>query len=146
MHCSDVINHGSEVGGHLWMDRVIGVVPDFLVDSFDGAGFLLDSNPSPVLGRVDFLKVKQVHSRLINKNKSKLPQFTSVATDFLGAQPGQGGVAMLASVTSRLHVLAASANNNAINRDHAKLRKNKHINLNSSNGVVDSLTIPAPSP
>ena len=68
---NDIINHVSEVGGHLRMDRAVGVVPDFLDDSFYGAGYLLDLDPSPVLGRVDFLKVKQVHSRLINKNKNK---------------------------------------------------------------------------
>ena len=76
--CNNIINHVSEVSD-LRMDRAVGVVPDFLDDSFDGAGCLLDSDPSTVLGRVDFLKVKQVHSRLINKKKSKLPQFTSVA-------------------------------------------------------------------
>ena len=57
---NNIINHVSEVGGHLRMDRAVGVVPDFLDDSFDGAGCLLDLDPSPVLGRVDFLKVKQV--------------------------------------------------------------------------------------
>ena len=51
------------------MDRAVGVVPDFLDDLFDGAGCLLDLDPSPVLGRVDFLKVKQVHSRLIIKKE-----------------------------------------------------------------------------
>ena len=71
--CNDIINHVSEVGGHLRKDRTVGVVPDFLDDSFDGAGCLLDLDPSPVLGRVDFLKVKQAHIRLINKKKSKLP-------------------------------------------------------------------------
>ena len=70
--CNDIINHASEVGCHQWMDRAVGVVPDFLDDSFDGAGYLLDLDPSLVLGRVDFLKVKQVHSRLINKQKSKM--------------------------------------------------------------------------
>ena len=89
--CNNIINHVSEVGGHLRMDRVVGVVPDFLDDSFDGAGCLLDLDPSPVLGRIDFLKVKQVHSRLINKKKSKFPQFTSVAADFLVALPSLGG-------------------------------------------------------
>ena len=51
--CNDIINHVSEVSGHLRMDRLVGVVPDFLDESFDGAGCLLDSDPSPVLGRVD---------------------------------------------------------------------------------------------
>ena len=50
------------------------------------------------------------------------------------------------SVTSKLHDLAASVSNNAINRDLAKLRKNKRTNLNSSNGALDSSTISAPSP
>ena len=90
-HCNDVTNHASEVGGHLMMDRAVGVVPDFLDDSFDGTCCLLDLDPLPVLGRVDFLMVKQVHSRLINKKKSKLSQLTSVAADFLVAQPGHGG-------------------------------------------------------
>ena len=103
-HCNDIINHAIEVGGHLRMDRAVGAVPDFLDDSFDGASCLLDSNPSPVLGRLDFLKVKQVHSRLINKKKSKLPQFTLVAADLHVAQPGQGGAGP-ASVTSKLHGL-----------------------------------------
>ena len=146
--CNDIINHArlaSEVGCHLRMDRAVGVVPDFLDYSFDGAGCLLDLDPSPVLGRVDFLKVKQVHSRLINKKKSKLPQFTLVAADFLVAQPSLGSTGPT-SVTSKLHDLAASASNNAINRDAAKLHKNKHTNLNSSNGVLDSSTISAPSP
>ena len=75
--CNNIINHVSEVGGHLRMDRaVVGVEPGFLDDSFDGASYLLNLDPSPVLGRVDFLKVKQVHSRLINKKKSKLPQLS----------------------------------------------------------------------
>ena len=43
--CNNIINHFSEVGGHLRMDRAVGVVPDFLDNSFDGAG---------PLGRVDF--------------------------------------------------------------------------------------------
>ena len=85
--CNNVINHVSKVGGHLRMDHAVGVVPDFLDDAFDGAGCLLDLDSSPVLGRVDFLKVKQVHSRLINKKKSKLPQYISEASDFLMAQP-----------------------------------------------------------
>ena len=58
--CNDIINHASEVGCHLRMDCAVGVVPDFLDDSFDGAGCLMDIDPSPVqavLGRVDFLKV-----------------------------------------------------------------------------------------
>ena len=58
--CDDIINHASEVGCHRRMDRAVEVVPDYLDDSFDGAGCLLDLDPSPVLGRVDFLKVKQV--------------------------------------------------------------------------------------
>ena len=98
-----------------------------------------------MLGRVDFLKVKQVHSRLINKKKSKLPQFTSVAADFLVAQPFLGHTGPT-SVTSKLHDLAASASNNAINRDPAKLRKNKRTNLNPSNGALDSSTIFVQSP
>ena len=49
-------------------------------------------------------------------------------------------------MTSRLHGLAASVSNNAINMDPAKLHKHKHTYLKPSNGVVDSLTIPAPSP
>ena len=124
--CNDIINHASEVGCHRRMDRAVGVVPDFLDDSFDGAGCLLDLDPLPVLGRdcrVDFLKVKQVHSRLINKKKSKLPQLTSVAADFLVAQPYLAGTGPT-SVTSNLHDLAASVSNNAINRDPARLRKN----------------------
>ena len=36
--CNNIINHVSEVGGHLRMDRAVGVVPDFLDNSFDGAG------------------------------------------------------------------------------------------------------------
>ena len=76
--CNDIINHVSEAGGHLRMDRTVGLVPDFLDDSFDSAGRLLDLDLSPVLGRVDFLKVKKVHSRLINKNNLNclsLPQW-----------------------------------------------------------------------
>ena len=144
-HCNDITNHASEEGGHLRMDCAVRVVPDFLDHSFDGAGCLLDSDPSPVLGRVDFLKVKQVHSKLINKKKSKLPQFTSVAADFLVAQPGRGGAGHT-SVTSKLHCSAASISNNGINRDPAKLYKNKCTNINPSNGILDSLTIFAPSP
>ena len=60
--CNNIISHVSEVGGHLRMDCAVGVVPDFLDDSFDGAGCLLDLDPSPVMGSVDFLKIKQVHS------------------------------------------------------------------------------------
>ena len=120
--CNNIINHVSEVGSHLRMDCAVGVVPDFLDDSFDGAGCLFDLDPSPVLGRVDFMKVKQVHSRLIDKKKSKLPQFTSVAADFLVVQPSLDGIGPT-SVTSKLHDLAASVSNNAINRDPAKLRK-----------------------
>ena len=122
--CNDIINDASEVGCHRRMDRAVGVVPDFFDNSFDGAGFLLDLDPSPVLGRVDFLKVKQVPSRLINKKKSKLPQFTSVAADFLVAQPSLGGTGPT-SATSKLYDLTASVSNNAINRDPTKLRKNK---------------------
>ena len=127
------------------MDRAVRVVPDFLDDSFNGAGCLLDLDPSPMLGRVDVLEVKQVHSRLINKKKSKLPQFTSVAADFLVAQPSLVSTGPT-SITSKLHDLAASVSNNPINREPAKLRKNKLTNLNSSNGALDSLTISAPSP
>ena len=94
---------------------------------------------------LDFLKVKQVHSRLIRKKKSAFTQFISVSADFLVAQPGQGG-AGTTSVSSKLHGLAASVSNSAINKDPAKLCKNKHTNLNPSNGVVDSLSISAPSP
>ena len=65
--CNNIISHVSEVGGHLRMDHAVLVVPDFLDNSFDGAGCLLDLDLSPVMGRVDFLKVKQVHSRLINR-------------------------------------------------------------------------------
>ena len=130
--CNNIINHVSEVAGHLRMDRAVRVVRDFLDNSFDGAGCLLDLDPSPVLGRVDFLKVKQVHSRFINKMKSKLPHFTSVAADFLVAQPSLGGTGPT-SVTSKLHDLAASVSNNAINRDPAKLCKIKRTNLNLSN-------------
>ena len=126
------------------MDRAVGVVPDFLDNSFDGAGCLLDLDPSPVMGRVDFLKVKEVHSRLINKKKSKLPQFTSVAADFLVSQPSLGGTGPT-SVSSKLHYLPASVSNNAINRDPAKLRKNKHINLSPSIEALDSSTISASS-
>ena len=93
---------------------MVRVVPDFLGNSFDGAGCLLDLDPSPVMGRVDFLKVDQVHSRLINKKKSKLPQFTSVAADFLVSQPSLGGTGPT-SVSSKLHDLAVSVSNNAIN-------------------------------
>ena len=141
--CNDIINHVSEEGGHLRMDRTVGIVSDFLDNSFDGAGCLLDLDPSPVLGRVYFLKVKQAHSKLINKKKSKLPQFTSVAADFLVAQPSLGGTGPT-SVTSKLHDLAASVSNNAINRDPAKLRKNKCTNLNPSYRALDSSTISAP--
>ena len=49
-------------------------------------------------------------------------------------------------MTSKLHDLAASVSNNAINRDLAKLRKNKRTNLNPSNGALDSSTISASSP
>ena len=41
-YCNNIINHVSEVGGHLRMDRAVRVVPDFLDDSFYGAGCLLD--------------------------------------------------------------------------------------------------------
>ena len=36
--CNNIINHVSEVGGHLRMDRAVGIVPDFLDVLFDGAG------------------------------------------------------------------------------------------------------------
>ena len=47
-------------------------------------------------------------------------------------------------MTSKLHDLAASVSNNAINRDPAKLCKNKRTNLNPSYGALDSCTISAP--
>ena len=74
-----------------------------------------------------------------------MAQFTSVAADFLVSQPRQG-CAGPTSMTSKLRRLASSVSNNAINRDLAKLHKNKRNNLNRSNGVVDSLTISAPRP
>ena len=49
-------------------------------------------------------------------------------------------------MTSKLHDLAASVSNNAINRDLGKLCKNKRTKLNHSNGALDSSTISAPSP
>ena len=49
-HCNYIINHAGEAGVHLGMDRAVGALPGFLVDSFDGAGCLLDSDPLPVLG------------------------------------------------------------------------------------------------
>ena len=36
--CNNIINHVSKVGGHLRMGRAVEVVPDFLDNSFDGAG------------------------------------------------------------------------------------------------------------
>ena len=60
------------------------------------------------------------------------------------AQPSLGGTGP-ASVTSKLHDLAASVSNNAINRDPAKLHKNKLTNLNPSNGALYSFTISAPN-
>ena len=49
-------------------------------------------------------------------------------------------------MTSKLHDLAASVSSNAINRDPAKLCKNKRTNLNPSNGALDLSTIFASSP
>ena len=48
--------------------------------------------PSPVLGRLDPLKVKH-NSRFITKKKSpyKLSDFISVTTDFLGSLTGRVG-------------------------------------------------------